>query len=163
MNNLLANRVAQPDLAALPEWQVAEILNAPDPTLPAIPTPFSCRSIAEPAVLSGELELLRIVARQKQIPADITPTGQSVALPTQALVAIGTLLDAVDRDLRVDPEVPGATSRVLAMFTVIENLGLLSANTKAQILAGTVRNPSWAEANNIEVTARSVGLARGGF
>jgi hypothetical protein len=31
------------------------------------------------------------------------------------------------------------------------------------VLAGTVRPQSWAEAHNVEVTPRSVGLARGGI
>lgn len=162
MSDVLAARVAQPDMHGLPEWRVAEILNAPDPSLPLVPVPFSCRSIAEPAVLTGELAMLRLVARQGHIPADVSPNGQAVPIPTQGLVAIGTLLDAVDRDLRVDPAVPGAVGGVVAMLTAIEAMGLLSAQTKAAVLAATRQHPSWAEANGVEVTARTVGLARGG-
>ena len=163
MSDVLAARVAQPDLVDLPEWKVAEMLNAPDPSLPLIPVQFSCRSIAEPAVLSGELAMLRLVARQGHIPADVSPNGQAVPIPTQGLVAIGTLLDAVDRDLRVDPSVPGAANGVATMLTAIETMGLLSAQTKAAVIAATVRHPSWAEANGVEITARTVGLARGGI
>lgn len=163
MTGVLAARVAQPDLRGLPEWRVAELLNRPDAAIAPRPVAFSCRSIAEPAVLSGELALLRIVFREGRIPADVSPSGQAVAIPTQGLIAIGTLLDAVDRDLRVEPSMPNAVGGVASMLAAIETMGLLSAQTKAAVLAATMRHPSWAEANNIEVTARTVGLARGGL
>jgi hypothetical protein len=163
MSSVLADRIAQPDLAGLPEWEVAEILNAPDDSLSKAPVVFSCRAIAEPAVLSGELAMLRIVAKLGHIPADVSPTEQNFIVPTHGLVAIGTMLDAVDRDLRVDPSAPGAAAQVAAMLSVLEGMGLLSQATKTAVLAGTVRLQSWAEANGIEVTPRSVGLARGGI
>jgi hypothetical protein len=163
MSSVLADRIAQPDLAGLPEWEVAEILNAPDDSLPKVPVVFSCRSIAEPAVLSGELAMLRIVAKLGHIPADVTLDEQNFIVPTQGLVAIGTMLDAVDRDLRVDPSAPGAAAQVSVMLDALGGMGLLSPATKTAVLAGTVRLQSWAEANGIEVTPRSVGLARGGI
>ena len=162
MTDVLAARVAQPDMQGLPEWRVAELLNKADEAIAPRPVAFSCRYIAEPAVLSGELALLRLVFREGRIPADVSPNGQAMPIPTQGLIAIGTLLDAVDRDLRVDPAVPGAVSGVASMLTAIETMGLLSAQTKTAVLAATMRHPSWAEANDVEVTARAVGLARGG-
>ena len=162
MSSVLADRIAQPDLAGLPEWEVAELLNAPDDSLPKVPVVFSCRAIAEPAVLSGELAMLRIVAKLGHIPADVSPTEEALPIPTQGLIAIGTMLDAVDRDLVVDPSAPGAAAQVSAMLNALEGMGLLSPATKTAVLAGTVRLQSWAEANGIEVTPRSVGLLRGG-
>ena len=162
MSSVLADRIAQPDLAGLPDWQVADILTSPDQSLPTVSLVFSCRAIAEPAVLSGELAMLRIVASLGHIPADVSPTEQALPIPTQGLVAIGTMLDAVDRDLRVDPNAPGAAAQVSAMLGALEEMRLLLPATKTAVLAGTVRLQSWAEANEIEVTARTVGLARGG-
>ncbi|MFN8996406.1 MAG: hypothetical protein ACK5X3_22440 [Pseudomonadota bacterium] len=162
MSDLLAIRIAQPDLVGLPEWQVSDILNAPDDSLPKVPVVFSCRAIAEPAVLSGELAMLRIVAKLGHIPADVTLDEQNFIVPTQGLVAIGTMLDAVDRDLVVDPSAPGAAAQVAAMLSALEGMGLLSPATKTAVLASTVRLQSWAEANGIEVTPRAVSLARGG-
>jgi hypothetical protein len=107
--------------------------------------------------------MLRIVAKLGHIPADVSPTEQVLSVPTQGLVAIGTMLDAVDRDLRVDPNAPGAAAQVSAMLGALEGMGLLSPATKTAVLAGTVKMQSWAEYNQIEVTARSVGLARGGI
>ena len=161
MSEVLAARIAEPDLAGLPDFEVAAKLNAPDPALPLVPMAFSCRVIAQPAVLSGELELLRIVRRKEQIPVEVSQSGQPVALGTQAMIAIGTLVDAVERDLRVDPAVPGAADQVLTMLTVVESMGLLSPATKAAILAQTVRHPSWAEVNDIAVTPEVIAAARG--
>jgi hypothetical protein len=161
MTDVLAARVAQPDMQGLPEWRVAELLNAEDAQFGEMPVRFSCRSIAEPAVLSGELALLRLVFREGRIPADVSPTGVALPIPTQGLMAIGTLLDAVDRDLRVDPAVPGTVSGVASMLNAIETMGLLSAQTKTVILAQTTRMKSWAAANGVEVTPAAVSQARG--
>ncbi|MCE2760302.1 MAG: hypothetical protein LW713_04565 [Acetobacteraceae bacterium] len=161
MSDVLAARVAQPDMQGLTEWQVAEILNTPDVQFGTMPIPFSCRSIAAPARISGELKLLDIIQKQGQIPADISPTGQAQAVPTSILVAIGTLVQAAEDDWQIDPSMPTALTAVSAMLTAIENMGLLSDQTKAAILAQTTRFKSWAEANGVEVTAETVSQARG--
>ena len=149
-----------------PEIEDAQIvieLNAPDPALPLKPIAFNCRTVAKPAALSGELGMLMVVSEAKAIPADIAPNGQAVPISSVAMAAINTLLDAIERDLQVDATQPGEMLQVSSMLDGIEALGLLSATTKAAILAGTVRQQSWAEANGFPngVTARDVGLARG--
>lgn len=161
MSDVLAARIAQPDLVGLPDWEVAAKLNAPDPAFGLMPVPFSCRSIAEPAVISGELELLDIVRKQREIPADVSPTGQAQPLPTSGLMAVGTLVRAVETDLQVNPLMPGAMERVVVLLNAIEDMGLLSAQTKAAILAPTMRPKSWAQAHGITVTEDSVFTARG--
>jgi hypothetical protein len=157
---LLSERLKQPDMVGLSDAQAANALNAPDPSLPPVMVAFSCREIAEPAVLSGELEMLRIVARLGHIPADVSPTGENIPVPTQGLTAIGTMIDAVHRDLRVDPATAGG--QIAAMLGGIEAMGLLSPGTKAAILSKTVRAPSWAEANGLTVDAFAVAAARAG-
>jgi hypothetical protein len=161
MNSVLLARVNQTDLIDLPEWQVADLLNEPDPELPRVPRSFSCRDVAEPAVLSGELEMMRIVKQRGHIPADVSLSGQAIPIPTLGLVAIGTMLDAVDRDLSVDPNTPGASAQVNDVLEALEGMGLLSLATKTAVLARTVKMQSWAEYNQIEVTARTIGLAKG--
>lgn len=158
--SVLADRLAQPDMVDLSAAEAAAVLLAPDPALPAVLAPFSCRAIAEPAVLSGELAMLLIVAERGCIPADVSPTGADIPVPTPGLVAIRTMLHAVERDLRVDPATPGASAQIAAMFDAVEQLGLLSAQTKAAVLAGTARSPSWAEAHGVYVDAAVVALAR---
>jgi hypothetical protein len=120
--------------------------------------PFSCPEIAIPAALSGELATLRIVAARGEIPADLTPNSTAIQLSTQEIAVILTMLDAVDRNQQVYPEMDAG--QVAAMFDNVEAMGLLSPATKAAILSQTVRSPSWAEAHGVKVTVESVGLAR---
>jgi hypothetical protein len=68
------------------------------------------------------------------------------------------MLDAVDRNLTVDPSID--EGQVAAMFSSVQAMGLLSPATMSIILSKTVRSPSWAEANGVTVTAETVGLAR---
>jgi hypothetical protein len=159
----IAAKVAEAQFAGMAESAVAAALNAPDPNLPLTPMAFNCRTVAKPAALSGELGMLKVVAEANAIPADISPTGQPIPIPSLAMAAIETLLDAIERELEVDPTQPGEMLQVSSMLDGIEALGLLSATTKAAILAGTVRQQSWAEANEFPdgVTAGDVGKARG--
>jgi len=161
--SLLSARLQQPDVVDLDEADAAAVLNRPDPNLPPTPMAFNCRTVAKPAALSGELGMLKVVAEANAIPADISPTGQRIPIPSLAMAAIETLLDAIERELEVDPTEPGEMLQVSSMLDGIEALGLLSATTKAAILAGTVRQQSWAEANDFPdgVTAGDVGKARG--
>ena len=159
----LEQKVAEPQFAGLSQGEVAAILSAPDPALGLVPMTFNCRTVAKPAALSGELGMLKVVAEENAIPADISPTGQAIPIPSVGMAAIETLLDAIQRELEVDATQPGEMLQVAAMLDGIEALGLLSAPTKAAILAGTVRQQSWAEANGFPngVTSRDVGLAQG--
>ena len=157
----LIQRLQEADMAGLSDAQAAAALNEPDPLLPPVPVAFSCRNIADTAVLSGELALLRIVAARGEIPADIAGENVAVPLPTQAIAVIMTMLDAVDRDLGADPTV--VEDRVVVMLDNVETMGLLSPATKAAILAKTFRSPSWAEMSGVTVTADTVAIARAGL
>lgn len=162
MTTLIA-RLQQPDVIDLDEAEAAAVLNTPDVAFGLVPMAFNCRTVAKPAVLSGELGMLKVVAEANAIPADISPTGQPIHIPSVAMAAIETLLDAIERELQVDPSQPGEMLQVADLLDGIEALGLLSATTKAAILAGTVRQQSWAEANGFPngVTSGDVGKARG--
>jgi len=157
----LIERLQQPDMLGLSAAQAAAALNAPDPLLPPVPVAFSCGAIANAAVLSGELAVLRIVAARGGIPADLTPNNVAIPLPTQAIVAIVTVLDAVDRDLEADPAV--VDDEIVNLLDSVQEMGLLSSETKAAILSKTLRSPSWAEVNSLTVTADVVALARAGL
>ena len=143
----LIERLQQPDML--------------DPLLPPVPVAFSCGAIANAAVLSGELAVLRIVAARGEIPADLRPSKVAIPLPTQAIVAIVTVLDAVDRDLEADPAV--VDDEIVNLLDSVQEMGLLSSETKAAILSKTLRSPSWAEVNSLTVTADVVALARAGL
>jgi hypothetical protein len=164
-------KVAEPQFAGpprMPEDRVAEILNTPDPQLPPVLTKITGRELAEVPAWTGELGLLRIVAKTGIVPASRHPSGFATPVPEDGAVAIETLLDAVERNLTLDllqPVPEGAPTPVVlltGMLTGIEAMGLLSAGTKAAIMARTTKLQSWAESKEIGfVTARMVGLARG--
>ena len=108
----------------------------------------------------GCAAVLRIVALRGEIPADLTPNSTAIPMPTQAIATIMTMLDAVDRDLRVDPATAGG--QIEAMLSGIDAMGLLSSATKAKILSQISRSPSWAELNGITVDVFAVAAARAG-
>ena len=157
----LIQRLQQPDMTGLDAVQAAAALNAPDLLLPPVPIAFSCKSIANAAVLTGELAVLRIAAARGEIPADLTSDSVAVSLPTRAIAAIMTVLDAVDRDLEADPAV--VNNQVVNLLDSVETMGLLSPETRAAILSKTIRSPSWAEVNGVTVTADTVAIARAGL
>ena len=157
----LIQRLQQPDMTGLDAVQAAAALNAQDLLLPPVPIAFSCKSIANAAVLTGELAVLRIAAARGEIPADLTSDSVAVPLPTLAIAAIMTVLDAVDRDLEADPAV--VNNQVVNLLDSVEAMGLLSPETRAAILSKTIRSPSWAEVNGVTVTADTVAIARAGL
>jgi hypothetical protein len=57
-----------------------------------------------------------------------------------------------------DPEIFAATDGALSALLAV---GIISQGVYDALIALTNRRPSWAEHNNITVTAREVGLARG--
>jgi hypothetical protein len=142
----LAERLAQPDLADLPDWQAAAALNQPDPTLPAVET-------WEP-----------------------TKIGIGAILDTLGPSAGATFLDALETLAETTPVVrwglelirgsgldlsrPSARAQ---LATLVAGRILQPAEGEALLaLSRRTRHPSWAEAHGVAVDARAVGLARGG-
>jgi len=142
----LADRLAQPDLADLPDWQAAAALNQSDPTLPAIEawekTQIGIGSILDalgPTAGATFLDALEVLA-------ETTPVVR------WGLELIrGSGLDLSRPSARAQLEVLVA-GRILQPE---EGEALLA-------LSRRTRHPSWAEANGVVVDARAVGLARGG-
>lgn len=142
----LADRLSQSDLADLPDWQAADILNRPDPALPERVEVVS-RSIGVGQILSvlgpdpGAAFLDSLAAAGAQRPALRYVVGM---LERGELDAGSPLvraeIEAMATAQQITPEMAGA-------------LLLLGENRRQQ---------SWAEANDIRVDARAVGLARGG-
>ena len=142
----LADRLAQPDLAGLPDWQAAAALNEPDPALPAVETwektQLGIGSILDalgPTAGATFLDALEVLA-------ETTPVVR------WGLELIrGSGLDLSRPSARAQLEVLVA-GRILQPA---EGEALLA-------LSRRTRHPSWAEANGVVVDARAVGLARGG-
>jgi hypothetical protein len=142
----LADRLAQPDLADLPDWAAAAALNEPDPTLPAVEawekTQIGIGSILDalgPTAGATFLDALEVLA-------ETTPVVR------WGLELIrGSGLDLSRPSARAQLEVLVA-GRILQPA---EGEALLA-------LSRRTRHPSWAEAHSVTVDARAVGLARGG-
>jgi hypothetical protein len=142
----LADRLAQPDLADLPDWAAAAALNEPDPTLPAVETwektQLGIGSILDalgPTAGATFLDALEVLA-------ETTPVVR------WGLELIrGSGLDLSRPSARAQLEVLVA-GRILQPA---EGEALLA-------LSRRTRHPSWAEAHGVAVDARAVGLARGG-
>lgn len=157
----LADRVKEQDVAALPDWQVAEVLNTPDVAngLKRVPIP---RKEAQTLMFGrGAWARLRLIADGRYALTGALPDAQTL---------LEAVLGAVDQLRREDTEVIDATSdldwaqlqQVLGLFVLNTALTKVDANHMAAILALGQRPMSWAEANDVKVDARAVGLARGG-
>lgn len=142
----LADRLAQPDVANLPDWEAATVLNQPDLSLPAIETWAETR------------------------------IGIGAILDTLGPTAGATFLDALETLAETTPVVkwglelirgpgldlsrPSARSQ---LATLVAGRILTQEEGEALLaLSRRTRHPSWAEANGVTVDARAVGLARGG-
>jgi hypothetical protein len=146
MNSPFAARLLQPDVVDKPDWEAANILNSPDPSLPEIVSlksrPFGVGTILE---LFGVTEGVAFLSTLELLAVDDPVFKWSLKLLQDAA------LDAASTVLRAQ----------LDGLVETEILTSVQANL-IKALAEEKRYPSWAEANNIEVTARTVGLERGG-
>jgi len=142
----LADRLAQPDLADLPDWQAAAALNQPDPTLPAVET-WEKTQLGIGSILDA-----------------LGPTSGATFL--DALETLAETTPVVKWGLELirgsglDLSRPSARSQ---LATLVAGRILTQEQGDALLaLSRRTRHPSWAEANGIAVDARAVGLARGG-
>lgn len=141
----LEERLQEDDVKDLPDWQAADVLNAPDARLPEIVTlksrPFGIGTILEifgPVAGPAFLETLETLA-------STTP------LIKWSLVLLhAATLDAASPALRTQLD-----------GMVVSDLITFQQAMAIKGLAEERRVPSWAEVNGVEVTARTVGLARG--
>ena len=146
---LLENKVNESQFAELADWQVTEILNAADESLPVI-----YQNVAKEDLIS----ILMIGDKWLQIKEN---AKGSIEIPINRLCS--TIFDALTMGGAVfhltDPKVLTAFSGILNNL-LINNL--IDNAIHAEVIAKVTRNQSWAEYNNVKVTARTVGIARGG-
>lgn len=145
----LAARVAQADLRELPEWRVAEILNAPDVLLPKVKQKVATGAAQQLLLTSGEW-------------AKAVVAAENETLPDEARAAAILMRDTIRQSNYIEADEPEAYNAITLVLNKMVQVGLLLPATKDRLLALAERHPSWAEANNVKVTARTVGLARGG-
>ena len=144
-NAALAAKVSAPPLADLPDWRVAEVLNAPDPSLPAI--------VTLEQTLFGPAGIMAILGPER---------GAAVLSAIKTAAAVDPVMYWVLYILKNG----GIDTGHVFIRDGLDGLAAASVMTaaEAETLKATAerrRFPSWAEHNNVEVTARTVGLARG--
>lgn len=141
----LADRVRQPDVAGKPDWLVADILTATDQSLPVVVSVVT--TIATPSTIMGALGPEAGAAALDRL-AELSKSAPVVRWALEELRGPRGL-DVGHPEVRaqIDSLVPAVLSRQQA--------------DTLKALAERRRHPSWAEYHGVEVTARSVGLARG--
>lgn len=143
---LLEDRVKEFDLIDKPDWEAAEILNRPDPSLPDIVT-LKSRQFGVGTIL----EIFGPIAGPAFLENLETLSNVDPLIKWSLVLLRAATLDAASPTLR------GAIDQMVATNVMSEAHGV-----QIKALGEERRSPSWAEANGIEVTARTVGLARGG-
>jgi hypothetical protein len=141
----LTTRLALSDVVSLPDWAAADVLNAPDITLPA--------------VVSWERTALGIGSIMDALgPQD----GAALLDKVQALASTNAVLRWGFRALE-SSGLDLSFSSTRAQFDALTAAGLMTAFQRDALfaLSKRERHPSWAEFHNIKVDARAVGLARG--
>jgi len=140
----LEERLQEPDVVDLPDWQAAEILNQPDTTLPVVvswlPTETGIGTILD---VLGPVEGATLLDNLDASPDPVIKWGLDVLRASKLDVS-----KASTQGVLQQMQVQGA-------ITSAQYDSILSLSRKE-------RFPSWAEWANIQVDARAVGLARGG-
>jgi hypothetical protein len=143
----LAERLQEDDVKDLPDWAASELLNASDASLPII------------------------------VSWEPTQIGIGQIMTTLGAVEGAALLDQLvvvaeeDAVVRWGLKVMESSGLDLSLQTTREQISdLVTANLITEVqkeslfaLSKKERHPSWSEYNQVEVTARTVGLARGGI
>lgn len=147
----LAERVAQPDMVGLPEWQVAELLNAPDASLP--PKRQEVRTEDAREILLGS-QFLEWFAIEQAAAASDKP------LEVRAVASI--MMKTLTTTTVIRMQIPTIYDRTAQSLAALVQANLLKSQTRDALMALAERAQSWAEHHEIEVTPRSVSLARKG-
>ncbi|MFN7301437.1 MAG: hypothetical protein ACK5U7_08215 [Bacteroidota bacterium] len=145
----LQTRIQESDLASLPDWEVADILNTPDPALP--PTYGS--------ILNADVMRMLISFNVWASIVDKSKNSQNASEKALCL----NIVDSVStRDYMFDLSNSEIRTPFETMLSSAISAGLFTQEQGEFISSKAYRLQSWAEYNNIEVTARTVGIARGG-
>lgn len=134
-----------------PEIEDAQIvieLNAPDPALPLKRVDVSTADARE-------------VLLQTEEWSTVVMTAESAAALMQVRGAAITLRDTIELTTLIRATVPTIYAATETLLSGLVAAGVLTANTKDALLSLANKPQSWAEKNGIEVTARTVALARG--
>ena len=149
VSQVLIDKVAESQFNGLPEWQVANILNAPDASLAYVKQDVSTSDVKEILLSSGEW-------------ASIVLTADNTSAPESLRGACIVVRDTFKETNTIRTSLFGIFTQTNVVLSGLLGAGVISQGTYDALIALTNRRPSWAEANNLSpVTSRDVGLARG--
>jgi hypothetical protein len=147
MSQALIDELSKPKYQSLADWEVSNLLNGPDLTLP--PVTGLVKTLAGPGLI------------METIGAD-----EGAAL-LDSMVQLSQISSPVKWAMKMIVDKDGIDVASLAFRQQLDSLvqiGKIASVNAAKIkaLAEVTRHPSWAEYNQVEVTPRTVGLGRGG-
>jgi len=145
----LAARVAEPDLAGLPEWQVADLLNTPDPALPTKRVDTSTSDVRGALLASGEWPGIIMAAEP----------GSGALQQVRGLCVL--VRDTLTLTHTIQTSVPARYAATVAALDGLLAAGLIVQTTHDALIALADAPQSWAELHGVVVTAGAVGVARG--
>lgn len=136
--------------AAMPEWAIADALNAVDPALPVRRSKVAVAEVRGLLLANGFWPRVVFGAEDVAATADL----RGLCVTTRDTLVYLTQINADD------PEVYAKTSAMIAGLLAFQ---LIDQATHDAIIALADTSQSWADLNNNgAVSARDVGLARGG-
>jgi hypothetical protein len=147
MSQALIDELSKAKYQSLADWEVSNLLNGPDLTLP--PVTGLVKTLAGPGLI------------METIGAD-----EGAAL-LDSMVQLSQISSPVKWAMKMIVDKDGIDVASLAFRQQLDSLvqiGKIAPVNAAKIkaLAEVTRHPSWAEYNKVEVTPRTVGLGRGG-
>jgi hypothetical protein len=148
VSQVLIDKVAESQFSAMTEWEVAEVLNAPDASLAYVKKDVPTSEVKQ--ILLSSLKWAALVKA-----ADNTSIDQNIR---DVCIVVRDTFKETNTIVTTDPEIFAATDGALSALLAV---GIISQGVYDALIALTNRRPSWAEHNNITVTAREVGLTRG--
>ena len=141
----LNDKVTAPDFVDLPDWQVANILNTPDLSLPAV--------VTLERTFVGFGDILRVLGSDAGAAFLDALEELSATTPTLKWMLRTMATDGINI---ADPVARGQVDALVAAGILTDAQG-----SALKATAERRRHPSWAEHHGVVVTARTVGLARG--
>ncbi len=136
--------------ANVPDWQIADDLNAPDVNLPFVYCDVATADAREIMLATGGWAAIITASTNANIPTELRDA---------CILARDTL--TLTNNIRTsDAAIRMAVNIALGGLVLA---GIISQGTLDAVSSLMKRHPSWAEANGVKVDARAVGLARGGI
>jgi hypothetical protein len=150
ISQALIDKVAESQFQGMPDWQVADVLNLPDASLAYVKTDVSTSDVKQ--ILLSSLKWAAIVKA-----AGSTSIDQNIR---DVCIVVRDTFKETSTIVTTDPDIFAATDGALSALLAEQ---IISQGVYDALIALTNRRPSWAEHNNLPtITARDVGLARGG-